>query len=169
MAVFVVSGLWHGANWTFIIWGALNGLYQWAGVATRTFWHKLAERVPRVQESALWSALRVLFTFHLITFAWIFFRAPSFSDAWTIISRIYKSWGLLPTMFRTYAWPSEIVVSLALIAFLIVFELFEEAKPVWNRLRTKPVVVRWAFYYALILSLVVLGRWELTQFIYMQF
>jgi alginate O-acetyltransferase complex protein AlgI len=169
MAVFAVSGLWHGANWTFVVWGCLNGLYVCAGTVTGKLWRRLGERLPAISGSMLWSALRVLFTFHLITFAWIFFRATSLQDAWTIISRICASWSLLPTMVRAYAWPPEMGLALALIAFLIVFELFDEGKPVWDRLRTKPVAVRWSFYYALLFGLVILGKWELTQFIYMQF
>ena len=56
MLVFIVSGLWHaglgyGVGWTFLVWGALNGAYQWAGVATRPFWRRIAERLPRISKA----------------------------------------------------------------------------------------------------------------------
>ena len=58
MLVFLASGLWHaglgyGVGWTFLVWGALNGAYQWAGVATRRLWRRVGERLPRVAASAL--------------------------------------------------------------------------------------------------------------------
>src|SRR5690606_13566617 len=78
MAVFLVSGLWHaglgyGVGWTFLIWGALNGFYQWLGLATRSLWRRAAAFAPRVRDSALWLAVRIFVTFHLIAIAWVFF------------------------------------------------------------------------------------------------
>ena len=74
MLVFLVSGLWHaglgyGVGWTFLVWGALNGAYQWGGVATRPLWRRVGERFPRVRDSVALRVLRVLLTFHLIAVA----------------------------------------------------------------------------------------------------
>ncbi|MGE5339617.1 MAG: MBOAT family O-acyltransferase, partial [Gemmatimonadota bacterium] len=87
MLVFLVSGLWHaglgfGVGWTFLIWGALNGAYQWGGVASRPLWRRLGERLPRVRDSTVLLVLRVLLTFHLILVTWVFFRAKTVNDAW---------------------------------------------------------------------------------------
>ena len=91
MLVFLASGLWHaglgyGVGWTFLAWGALNGAYLWAGIATRPVWRHLAERLPRAAANTGWTILRVLLTFHLIALTWVFFRARTLGDAWTILS-----------------------------------------------------------------------------------
>ena len=80
MVVFLVSGLWHaglgyGVGWTFLVWGALNGAYQWAGLATRGLWQRAGEALPRVRASAWLLVLRIVITFHLILISWVFFRA----------------------------------------------------------------------------------------------
>ena len=167
MAVFLVSGLWHGANWTFVVWGGLNGLYQIVTVMTAGIREKLGRtlRVPNVVGSLLGS----LVTFHLVTIAWVFFRANSISDATIVFSRITGSIPRLPTLIASYPFTEEIFISIALIAVLLVVEIIDEKRMLWERLRTQPVYVRWAVYYALIFSLVILGRWGLKQFVYMQF
>lgn len=96
MAVFLFSGLWHGANWTFIIWGGIHGLYYLAE-------HRLEKLLPPGKAwqipplVALLNGLKILWVFHVVTFAWIFFRTPSLDMALTIIRRIFTSWGYLYT------------------------------------------------------------------------
>lgn len=75
---FLVSGIWHGAGWTFIIWGLLHGIYQCAGRATKTVQGKV--RLPAI--------IRIVFTFCLVTFAWIFFRAEDMQKVSEIINGI---------------------------------------------------------------------------------
>ena len=168
-AVFAVSGLWHGASWTFIVWGLLNGLYVCLGTATAPMWRALGGRFPAVSSSTPWNIVRALFTFHLIAFAWIFFRLSSMQDAWTALRRVGAGANQLPAAFLNYGWTSEILISFGLIAFLLVFELFEERRSVWERLASRSVAVRWGFYYLLLMGLAVLGKWQFNQFIYMQF
>lgn len=169
MAVFAVSGLWHGAGWTFVVWGALNGLYGWIETATAPLWRALGRRLPGVKDSPLLTAARVLLTFHLIAFAWIFFRAPSVGAAWTVITRIAGSLSMLPRMVQTYRAGPEFVLALAAIGLLLIVELIDERRDLWERLRVKPTAVRWAYAYLLIAVLLVFGKWGLAQFIYMQF
>src|SRR5450759_5348040 len=93
MIVFAVSGLWHaglgyGVGWTFLIWGALNGAYQWAGLATRGLWRCVGEALPRVAASAWLRVLRIVITFHLILLSWVFFRAGSMHDALLVLQKI---------------------------------------------------------------------------------
>ncbi|MFQ5795874.1 MAG: MBOAT family protein, partial [Candidatus Bipolaricaulia bacterium] len=174
MMVFVVSGWWHaglgyGISWAFLLWGAINGFYQWVGAATEKWWRRLGERLPRTRNNGFLNAIRIVYTFHLITFAWIFFRASSIEDAVTIIRRIFDSLNLLPTLVRTYlrAAETDFFISIGLIVLLMLVEWVDERKSIWERLRPKPVVVRWAVYYVLIFGLIILGKWGLSQFIYM--
>lgn len=167
MAVFVVSGLWHGANWTFVIWGGLNGIYQILTVATDGIREKLATRV-RIPV-AVGSILGGLATFHLILISWVFFRADSISDAFTVLSRVTQSIPRLPSLLGAYIYTEDLILSFVLIAVLLVIETIDEKRSLWERLQNQPVYVRWAIYYALLISLVVIGKWNLKQFVYMQF
>ena len=167
MAVFVVSGLWHGANWTFVIWGALNGLYQIVTLLTAGVRHRVAAglHVPKM----LGSIVSGLVTFHLVTIAWAFFRAASVQDAFDILGRIAGTLPRLPTLLAVYPYSGEVILSFVLIGVLLVIEILDEKRGLWETLRTQPRVVRWGFYYALLIGLVVIGQWGLRQFVYMQF
>ncbi len=167
MTVFLVSGLWHGANWTFVIWGALNGLYQVLTLATTDIRERLG-KLPRPL-APIGSFLSIVVTFHLILVSWVFFRAASVSDASIVFSRVAESLPNLPTLFTARAYTEEIVLSLVLIVVLLVVEAIDEQRSLWERLRARPTYVRWAFYYAVLISLLVLGKWGFKQFVYMQF
>lgn len=167
MAVFLVSGLWHGANWTFVIWGGLNGLYQVVEAMFRGTGDKVA-KVTRLPV-ALAAVLSALLTFHLILVTWVFFRAASLADAVLIISRVAANLSVLPSVLVSRVYSMEFYISLFLIALLIVVELFDEKRAFWQGLRDRPTYLRWAVYYALLIALIVLGNWQLRQFVYMQF
>lgn len=107
----VISGLWHGAAWTFVIWGALHaaGRMLTRELERSAFYR---ERVP--------AAVKILFTFTFVTFAWIFFRATSIEQAWTIVSRIF-----------TAPWttdPKFPLVALVLVLAVWTYEFLYESK-----------------------------------------
>lgn len=87
MAVFLLSGLWHGADWTFVAWGGIHGIYQVCGVLAA---RRAGGRTPQGRGTGL---LRCAATFSLVTFAWLFFRAQSMADAWLLLSRLGTGWG----------------------------------------------------------------------------
>jgi alginate O-acetyltransferase complex protein AlgI len=174
MAVFIVSGLWHsglgyGVGWTFLIWGALNGAYVWAGLAARGFWRQVATIVPGVGASGSLRIIRILLTFHLILISWIFFRADSISQATTVISKIWTALPNLPALATRYPFTADHALGAALIAVMIIADVLDERRPILERLAAAPLVLRWSAYYAGIFALVILGRWQADQFIYMQF
>jgi alginate O-acetyltransferase complex protein AlgI len=167
MAVFIVSGLWHGANWTFVIWGALNGFYQVATLLTAGVRDRLARLIHL--PAALGSLLGAFVTFHLVLIAWVFFRAKTVTDAFDILGVMAGAIPKLPTLLSTYPLTGELVLSFVLIVVLLVIEILDERRPLTERLRDKPVVIRWGYYYALLVCLAVIGKWGLSQFVYMQF
>lgn len=174
MAVFLVSGLWHagmgyGVGWTFLIWGALNGLYQWAGLATRSLWTRLGAALPSVAGSLVWRVVRVLATFHLILLSWVFFRADSIEQATVVLRRIWTAAPTLPGLVSTYPFSVDHKLGATLILLLLAFEILDERRPVARRLAAAPRAVRWSVFYAGIFALLLLGRWQAGQFIYMQF
>lgn len=174
MIVFLVSGLWHaglgyGVGWTFLVWGALNGLYQWMGLATRGLWRRAGEALPRARDSVWLMVLRIVITFHLILISWAFFRAASIHDALLILQKIGAHVGELPALLTVYPFTAEQLTGFGLIAFLIGYEILDERRPVFKRLADAPIVLRWSAYYAGIFALLLLGRWQAKEFIYMQF
>ncbi len=173
MIVFIVSGLWHaglgyGVGWTFLIWGALNGFYNWVGLATRGLWRRLGSLMPWLASSTLLRVLRALITFHLIAIAWVFFRAKSIGDAVTILKKIATR---LPDghLVTHYPFTGEHYLGFGLIMFLLAVEIVDEQRSILQRLRASPVWLRWGVSYAVLLALLVLGRWGTKEFIYMQF
>jgi alginate O-acetyltransferase complex protein AlgI len=167
MIIFLVSGLWHGANWTFVVWGGLNGLYQVIHTVIETPRRWLAKHIHL--PAALTTLMSVLLTFHLVGIAWVFFRADSIDNAMAVLKRIWGSLPQLPTLMASYNWSSEFYLSLALIAFLMSVEVLDERRPMSQRLAEGPAVVRWAFYYAVGFSLLVIGMWGTQGFVYMNF
>jgi D-alanyl-lipoteichoic acid acyltransferase DltB (MBOAT superfamily) len=174
MIVFLASGFWHaglgyGIGWSFVVWGAINGAYVVAGATTSPLWQRFAQWLPRVAASRAWAALRILLTFHLIAFAWIFFRAKSLHDAWLVVTKIGSHALELPQLLQHYAFTPDHWLAFALIAALLVIEAIDERRPVLARIAAWPVAVRWAACYGAIFVLLVIGRWQTREFIYMQF
>ena len=164
MIVFLVSGLWHGANWTFIIWGGLNGLYQVIyGLIAGP--RRVFARLP----GWLATFIAIFVTFHAVGLAWVFFRASSITSAWAVLTKIAGAIPQYSTLLAAYKWSGEFYLSVGLIAFLMGVEIFDEIKPVSQRLLAKPRVVRWAFYYAVVFAILVIGVWNTKGFVYMSF
>ncbi|MCK5082965.1 MAG: MBOAT family protein, partial [Candidatus Omnitrophica bacterium] len=88
--VFLISGLWHGANWTFVIWGALHGFYILFSFVTAKKRQSMASLLRLDQYPKIWGAVKTFITFNLIVFAWIFFRANSISDAMYICAHLFS-------------------------------------------------------------------------------
>ncbi|MBC3784103.1 MBOAT family O-acyltransferase [Spirosoma utsteinense] len=172
MIVFLASGLWHGPNWTYVIWGGLNGFYQILAVlrdkllARLGFSAKPARQITSpVNEQKAQSPLRVvgnvLFTFVLIMLTWVFFRARTVDDAFLILGRIAT---LSPFEHIDSPLNSvEMWFSMALIAFLLVKEYFYLSIPTEN-------TTRFAVLFVLITFVTYLfGVFSSNQFIYFQF
>jgi alginate O-acetyltransferase complex protein AlgI len=165
--VFLVSGLWHGANWTFVIWGALHGFYMVFAKITQPVRDSInrftgLERMPR-----LLKIMQISITFILASFAWIFFRAKSIDDALYIISHIFQL-GTLQNV-NLFEFKIDMYLSIFLILLLFVIDAFEEKLKLFDKLKVSPVLVRWAVYSISILALFVLGVWKSADFIYFQF
>ncbi len=165
MIVFLVSGLWHGAAWTFVIWGGLNGAYQVIHglIAKPRAW--LSGRVP----GGIAAVLSILLTFHLITLAWIFFRASSVNSAVGVIKKVGDAFAQLPTAVANYGWTFEHYLSMGLIVVLMAVETLDERRPMSVRLGTAPMPLRWAWYYGVLAAILVIGVWGTKGFVYMQF
>ena len=158
--VFMLSGLWHGANWTFVIWGSLNGIYL---IIESLFHQKKKERSLRA--SRVKRLAGIAFTFILITFSWIFFRASSLGDALTIIKKIGTTTGGKPFL----SWGNLAYSFFALFILLLVETGCEKHHGKFYLAEHNKAWVRFSWYLALILMILLLGVFDGGQFIYFQF
>jgi D-alanyl-lipoteichoic acid acyltransferase DltB (MBOAT superfamily) len=161
--VFFVSGLWHGANWTFVIWGGLHGLYAVSSKYSQERRDKLAAalRIP----ASLRSAFAMLLTFVLATFAWIYFRANDLATANKIVLKIFSadySRLFIPAM-------DQFLYSLAAIAMLLIVEIFQERRSLAVWLDARPLPLRWTAYVTVVVIILLMGIFNGSQFIYAQF
>ncbi len=161
--VFVISGLWHGANWTFIVWGSLHALYV---IAERFFGIATDESSTENSASNFYNKIpRQLFTFFLVCFAWIFFRANTVSDAFTLISSAlhfsFHSTNLPAPGILYYCFSGIIILE-------IVQSLMKE-KEFFSLLMSHPRWIRITAYHLLIISILAFGVFNNSSFIYFQF
>ncbi|MBN2309601.1 MAG: MBOAT family protein [Candidatus Hydrogenedentes bacterium] len=169
--VFLLSGLWHGANWTYVAWGGLHGVFLVAGNLTRAARRRITDRIFPGRAAILHTWLQVLIVFHLWTFATIFFRANMIGDVFVLLSTACQDFSLWdPKVFGPMN-PVELGVGLACVALLHGVELVQEltTRPLEERFVRLPVAARWAFYYLLIFSILVLGNFQENEFVYFQF
>ena len=168
-AIFIVSGFWHGANWTFIFWGALNAIYFLPLLLTdrnRNHLEIVAQGrvLPSVREG-----VNMVMTFLLMVMTWIFFRAEDLGHAFQIISEIFSDSIFSVPEFahkRDAAW-----VLLLLLVFLIIEWFGRESEFAIERVKLiKSTAARWSIYLVVILSIYFLGNFsESIEFIYFQF
>ncbi len=165
--VFLLSGLWHGANWTFVAWGGLHAAYMIMG---RLFTRKQNGK-NRSGSGLLAQVGKIVFSFALVDFAWIFFRANSLSDA-LYISQTVALGFLHP--FQEYVFPAFSMspvmrLAVALICLLMTLEVLEQKMSLSSYFRSWPRPCRWAVYYCAIYAILLLGVLENDAFIYFQF
>jgi alginate O-acetyltransferase complex protein AlgI len=156
--VFLLSGFWHGANWTFIVWGALHGAYLIAG----RLWGIARERLAiRNEAGLLRQGLSVLLTFHLVLVAWVFFRARDVATAFDIAQRM-----LVPTGRVFY---DPILVQCAVGVLIVTAgDWLIRRTDYWNNLDSYPVT-RFTTSLAMLFGISLLGVENGAQFIYFQF
>lgn len=161
--IFIVSGFWHGANWTFIVWGLLNALFIMPSIIFNTNRNNLEIVAKGKNLPNLKDLFSIGTTFLLTVFAWIFFRAESLNHAVQYISNIFsKSLFSIPTIRPTSLF-------LLILIFVIIEWMGREKQYAIASLglKSKPIF-RYAFYYAVIIAIFWFGGKE-SQFIYFQF
>jgi D-alanyl-lipoteichoic acid acyltransferase DltB (MBOAT superfamily) len=172
LIVFVVSGLWHGANWTFVIWGALHGVYYILSVATEGLRNKIVHTIGLPKIPGIYKVIRIILTFLLVSFAWIFFRAETISQAVYMIGQIASGWSTLFTSDALAPFSSlrfELLVGVGSVIFLLLVHILQEKGSIGAMLARKPIWARWLVYYAGILSILFFGNLQTSKFIYFQF
>lgn len=174
MIVFLVSGLWHGANWTFIVWGALHGAYIVLSNVTMPVRKPVHAFMDRLKLGFVRRTFAVIITFVLVTFGWIFFRANKLSDAVYIIrNMLYDLPAPMETIMKSITSlgldAQQLFWLAAAIVFMEAIQLTARWRPadeIFTALRRPG---RWAMYYVLLVWILFLGQFGSREFIYFQF
>lgn len=164
---FLVSGLWHGASWTFVVWGGIHGVSQ----AIESCLPKKEEK----RKKAFVQVIKGIGVFVFVTIAWVFFRAQSLSDAWHVLTNGFVGIGspisYLRKGFTNMGMGVErlIICSLSVL-ILFIYEVLSQKRDVIGWLGTKKKIVSWSA--CILLSLIILAWTPVasgSEFIYFQF
>ena len=181
LVTFVVSGAWHGASWTYIIWGALNGVFQVAERLMRGlpgWFRKRFSLEDRYSQSFSRRLLKTLITFLLINLTWVFFRAETFAAACDILERMFSINNLWiftdGTLYKLGLDALELWTLLAAIGVLFVVDLLHEKEiRLRENLFKQEVWFRWAVYMLALFAVILLGiygeEYNASAFVYFQF
>lgn len=162
--IFLVSGFWHGANWTFILWGGLNALFILPSIIFKTNRNNMdivakGKILPNFKEF-----FQIVYTFLLASFAWIFFRSESLSQAFSYINKMFNSIHLPDlSIFNLSLFP------LLLLLIIVEWKGRENNYAIEKLFYKSKTCIRWSFYYILIILMLVFGQKNSQEFIYFQF
>ena len=153
---FLVSGVWHGASWTFIFWGVLHGVFQ------------IAEKIiglNKIISSGIVRLSRTVINFFILTLLWIFFRSANIHDAWLQISKIFNDHNYSLNL----PWQSLffIILSLSVVIGKDIVDEFQLKK--LQFFSCKSTLVRWSIYLICMILILLAGVFDSTQFIYVNF
>ncbi len=168
LVTFGVSGLWHGAKWTYVCWGLLHGIYMVTSTLTQPWRFRLVKGLGLQRMPWLHWAIRVGITFTLVSTSYLLFRADSLAVTRDLILRLGSGWGTSELFF---AGRSTFLLIVALVAFVILVEWLQAKGGVRLMLKTQPAWIRWSVYYAGALAIAVFGAFYegSQQFLYFQF
>jgi D-alanyl-lipoteichoic acid acyltransferase DltB (MBOAT superfamily) len=164
LAVFLLSGLWHGANWTFVWWGGLHAFYL---LMERSRLRAPWPMPPPVQE-----ALATIRTFVLVTVAWVFFRASSVSQAFYILAHLGSGWlaGNVDQQLSTLGWSgADWFGVLMAIGILETVQWWQRQEKLQRLIVGRPLWLRWSLYYSICSYILTFGETGGKAFVYFQF
>ena len=179
MITFLVSGLWHGAGWTFIVWGGLHGLYQIVGDMTKGIRNRINGVLHINTNVFSYKFGQVVGTYILTTFAWIFFRADTLQDAIYYIFRIFRHidpWALFDESLYTLGLDrfesNVLIVALLVLLAVDLLKYFRNIN-LSDFLMAQNLVFRWIVILGLIAAVLAYGMYGIefdsAQFIYFEF
>lgn len=163
MITFAISGIWHGASWTFVVWGLLHGI----GLSLEALTTKLRKKYTRHLPAKFYAGLSLVFTFSFVTLSYVFFRAQNIHDALYIISHIFGPfhWEAIPTVWHM----KRVYFSIGVVILLQSVE-FLQRRITFKDLFQLQWWYRWPLYYATVGTMFLTGQWfTARQFIYFQF
>jgi D-alanyl-lipoteichoic acid acyltransferase DltB (MBOAT superfamily) len=166
IVTFLISGVWHGANWGFVIWGLVHGVYLASSTYYRPY-QKQLHRWLKIEKSAVLKWWQVFVTFNLVSFAWVFFRANSLEDAMYFVSNLISLQSLKTLRQLLFSNGNEelsvLIVIMCLMAFKVKLSLGE-------RIRDIPEYFRYVLFWAVVFGIIFYGKlFSNSTFIYQAF
>ena len=161
---FTISGLWHGANWTYVAWGALNGTFLIAAIVTAPIRERFNQAIGLSSSALLHQGVKIVVTFVLTCSAWVLFRAATLDDALLIYQRIAFERGPLFT-----GGAKDLIYGALGIACVLGFDFWSRGKTFDVAIAERQTPVRWALYLFFLTTLITAGVFDASQFIYFQF
>lgn len=179
MVTFGVSGLWHGANWTYVFWGFLHGIYQVVGDITKPFRQSLWKKANAKTESFSFKLAQVVGTFVLVDIAWIFFKANSLGIAVDYCKRMFTKWDpwslFNGELYNLGLDRFEFNILIVATVTLLLVDLLRYCKKqlITEFLQEQCIWFRWGVIFVLIFATIIYGmygiQFDASQFIYFQF
>ncbi|SFB72534.1 MBOAT family O-acyltransferase [Butyrivibrio sp. YAB3001] len=175
--VFAISGLWHGAAWTFVIWGLLHGMYQVIGIVLKPVRDAVVEKIRIDRNSFSHNFFKIVVTFMLVNIGWIFFRATTFNSAVYMLKNMWKPtlWTLFDgSLFNLGLSAADVRLVVAALGLMTVIDILnKKGIVVRNLIYRQSLWFRWAIYIAAVVFIVTLGVWgpgyDAASFIYSSF
>ena len=176
LLTFLISGLWHGANWTFVLWGGIHGLYQIIENTIKSAWKKLkptaAASATTVQgRSRLVQIGQTLLTFCLVAYAWMFFRANSITDAIYITTHLFQGYDLTQALLDAGMSYISVLKTLLAILALMLYDYFSLKHNLLVEIEKLKLPIRWLIYIIVAVLIIVLSLHNgvKQEFIYFKF
>jgi len=181
--IFFVSGLWHGAAWTYVIWGSVHGVFMVLELVTAKLRKRLFGTFGFTEKNVFYRALGLFYTMTVFNFALLIFRALNVKDAFYMVRHLFDGVGefllglltgdtlVVRELLRGLGLTQkELIVVLIAIAILEGGQILQIRGSLREQLAAKPLALRWAVYYALVGSIIFFGAFNMSQqFIYFQF
>jgi alginate O-acetyltransferase complex protein AlgI len=168
IVTFLASGLWHGASWGFVVWGLLHGTYLAVSIFYKPLQKKLHKKLG-LEKTKILRMWQTAVTFNLVSFAWIFFRANSISDAMYVVTHLFSGSDAQATsVLLTSGKISLCILIMSLLAVASISAAMKYTN-IKETFFSKPIWFRWSIYYGLVTSSLVLNIGVDSLFLYFKF
>lgn len=178
LIVFLCSGLWHGAGWHYVMWGALNGAFSVIEDIARPFYRKIIAFLKIREDTVTWKGFRILLTFCIVDFTWLFFRVDTLGEGISFLKRFI--FDFRPQWFFSGGFPglfggemNLMIIMLSLIILFMIDYFMYKGIDFRAVIFRQQIVFRWAIYWLIFLVIINWGAYgagyEQKQFIYFQF
>jgi alginate O-acetyltransferase complex protein AlgI len=173
---FIICGIWHGLGWTYFIWGALFAFYLTVGHLAEKVKRRFYKKTGLSTYKLPFQTFQIAVTFALVTVAWIIFRANSSNDITVLLTGALHGWSdifTIQALKDTIITPRfsilELIVILFTVPLMFVVEYVVSNKMCNLRLQSSKFILRWGFYYFLLVIIFILGKFDSLTFVYFQY
>jgi len=161
---FLISGLWHGASWGFVIWGGLHATFLVVSIYSRSFRKNIC-KILCLEKTRLLKISQIVLTFNLVCFAWIFFRANNIDDAFYIVKNITNGFNNIGYVVTSKGPVEFIILSVS----VILLAISENKTDIIDYILKLPGMIRYIVYYIIVMIIILFGKYNSTAFIYNAF